>query len=941
MSPPIFIVESSNKASSIFDLLGQKIDTLVIRTTPLEVILSSQGEGLKNGRSFLFEPNSDNKETTEKILSSLENEIYLAFDRDHRGEYWSWMIYEFIDSNGERQKRPKRIYFDSLTREGIQTGIENPSDDYYKKGFSFQIGLLFDRLLGDHLERLTDSIKGPGGLPMRFPILTLLFFLAERENEIREFSPSNKGLIVAKLSSREGEFEAKLKTAGNITEDGLLKSKDEFKKVMSLLKEEEFQAKTVSSVSKKFPPPVPFNTLSLVQEAYLQLKMPPDKTMRLARELFHGIKVDEINHGLISFFLTAETSLPKNVSSILRESIPNAQGEASPDTYRIANEGEDLPIIPLMPHITTELVAKALSEEAADLYGLIRARALASQMGEASGENIEVIFHAGDECAFSAGKTYITEKGHFRLYQSMGEKDLIADSSITNIQEGQVFDVVKTFVEPTSGIPPEYYTLETIFSDLIEMGIGMDSMLEAGLTDLLQMGYLEIASQGTLHPRENCSKLVNLIDRILPNMPGLNLSAYFMQTVDEVTSGRKELSEALSQFDQILHMHGNTLTRAGISTIEVKNKETSQGPSPDVDMTQKQAIEIVGEKKTRDRPIIIGTAPQDSQADSVTAFEFHSMKEPPIQKEQPTDQIKIKDKTIEKDKLKSESLSKAEDSHFKVSKEPETVSAPPEDDAPMGAPPLEVETGKKTEVPEHERLPETKADRDTLSQSDQEIGEEIVDVKPETSEQAAKEKEARGKELLPEILEITKEIVSAGEEPEYKTEGEEPEERYCPDCGRAMRLKEDIHGKFWGCEGFPECRHTESFNKLVMKMICPVCHKGEVITERTQVGKQFYVCSEKDCEFITWYLPHAVTCPECKNPFLVEKKDSKGRILLRCPMAGCHYVEIPSDSLTSTTSPKVTSPKKTPKVKKVIVKAKGGRRKPTRKVVRRVRVKAK
>lgn len=34
-------------------------------------------------------------------------------------------------------------------------------------------------------------------------------------------------------------------------------------------------------------------------------------------------------------------------------------------------------------------------------------------------------------------------------------------------------------------------------------------------------------------------------------------------------------------------------------------------------------------------------------------------------------------------------------------------------------------------------------------------------------------------------------------------------EKACPECGRAMRLRESKKGKFWGCSGWPDCHHTE------------------------------------------------------------------------------------------------------------------------------------
>lgn len=35
-------------------------------------------------------------------------------------------------------------------------------------------------------------------------------------------------------------------------------------------------------------------------------------------------------------------------------------------------------------------------------------------------------------------------------------------------------------------------------------------------------------------------------------------------------------------------------------------------------------------------------------------------------------------------------------------------------------------------------------------------------------------------------------------------------EKLCPDCGLPMKKRSGRFGEFWGCTGFPDCRHTEN-----------------------------------------------------------------------------------------------------------------------------------
>ena len=613
MTMALFLSESSAKSATIADLIGEKIDSLIITTPPVKVILHSKEEDKKEGKAFSFETIPASKEIVDTILSYADKGIFIAFDPDQRGEYMTWLISEFIKTHCHMSTRPKRIHLDCLTMEGLRESVKSPVENHYENGFAFYVRSLFDRLLVDNIEKITGKREGPSGLPYNFQTLTFLFFLNEREDEIENFSPSNKWQIRATVNSIKGEFEAKLETMGDITQDGVLKNKEEVEKALKYVAEKEFLVKSVSRVSKKIDTPSPFDTVNLVQEAFLQLKFNPEKTLKLSQELFHGTNINGNNHGIISSFITNEVDLPEERAQTLKEYILQTHGENVLGSYTVSYEGERIPVIPLLPEITPDQIAKALSQEAGNLYQLIRNRAFASQMKEAYGENVEVIIQVGDECTFSAFKTCITEKGYLDIYQNMEEKDLLVQEPISTLCEGQTLNLVNTYAEPSSGVPPEYYTLEAIFSDLAEMGISMDFLMAASLKELIQKDYIEITSRGVIRPRENCSKVVQLIDHAFPTMSGLNLSAYFSQTVDEVVSGRKDLNEALSQFSQTLTMHVNKTSKAGDSIPRRGETEAAQ----------KQAMKTQVQEKGRVESILRGVPRGERRRDTATVIKSH------------------------------------------------------------------------------------------------------------------------------------------------------------------------------------------------------------------------------------------------------------------------------------------------------------------------------
>ncbi|MBW2645008.1 MAG: topoisomerase DNA-binding C4 zinc finger domain-containing protein [Deltaproteobacteria bacterium] len=109
-----------------------------------------------------------------------------------------------------------------------------------------------------------------------------------------------------------------------------------------------------------------------------------------------------------------------------------------------------------------------------------------------------------------------------------------------------------------------------------------------------------------------------------------------------------------------------------------------------------------------------------------------------------------------------------------------------------------------------------------------------------------------------------------------------------------MQVKRGRFGLFWACTGYPQCHHTEPYEeKDSSDMDFPVCNNGKVQISRTKIGKNFFVCSDKECEFVAWSQPHAMPCPVCGHPFLVEKKNARGEVSLKCPKSGCKHQQSP------------------------------------------------
>jgi DNA topoisomerase-1 len=114
----------------------------------------------------------------------------------------------------------------------------------------------------------------------------------------------------------------------------------------------------------------------------------------------------------------------------------------------------------------------------------------------------------------------------------------------------------------------------------------------------------------------------------------------------------------------------------------------------------------------------------------------------------------------------------------------------------------------------------------------------------------------------------------------------EPTGEDCPECGKALVLRQGAYGEFVSCSGYPKCKYIKQ--NLIEGMKCPKCGTGDIAERKARRGNVFWGCTnyskgKKDaCDFSSNLKPVAMKCPECDSPYLVEKVLKSG-IFLECP----------------------------------------------------------
>lgn len=124
-------------------------------------------------------------------------------------------------------------------------------------------------------------------------------------------------------------------------------------------------------------------------------------------------------------------------------------------------------------------------------------------------------------------------------------------------------------------------------------------------------------------------------------------------------------------------------------------------------------------------------------------------------------------------------------------------------------------------------------------------------------------------------------------------EAAEPEvsDEKCDKCGQPMLIKSGRYGKYLACSGYPACKNIQPLNKPKGTGVsCPECKQGELTEKKSRYGKMFYSCNRyPDCKFALWDPPVPQPCPKCGFPVLVKKVYKKKGEFLKCPKEGCDY----------------------------------------------------
>ena len=936
MAKALVIVESPAKAKTINKYLGKNFIVKASLGHVKDLPKKDLAVDVENG----FQPKYEVIEGKKKLMQELRDaakgveSVYLAADPDREGEAICWHLQEELkgktSANGKSPDGPKffRVMFNEITKKSIDKAFEKPSQVNINLVDAQQARRVLDRLVGYKISPLLwDKVRR--GLSAGRVQTVAVRVIVEREREVRAFVKQEYWTLDANISAKKPPaFDARLFRKGEeapvipdqATADGLVADLEGAKYVV----------KSVGTKEKRRNPVAPFITSTLQQESSRKLRFSVKRTMMLAQQLYEGVEVgSEGSVGLITYMRTDSTRVSDDAVIEVREFVSGKFGPqyipATANIYKSKKDAQDAheAVRPTSAMRTPEEMAKYLAEDQLKLYRLIWMRFLASQMNPAVFDQTTIDLDAkgvsGTEYTFRATGSVEKFDGFLKVYEegkdTKDEEDDELKHKLPAVTQGEELKLRHLKPEQHFTEPPPRYTEATLVKKLESDGVGRPSTYASILSTIQEREYVT-KEGGKFKPTELGMVVTDLLLESFNDIFDVRYTARMEQELDSIEDGTLDWRLAMGEFyERFMKDLGNA--EENMTNIKRMEKPT--------ELKCEKCGKALVVKWGQHGSFLACTGYPDFSPRSTESDLENLDKEVAVRRERTRKDVETR---LEKIKARHEA---------DLEKLDKRIAEPGLTDRDAFERREKIRTRFDHDLEKLEnRLTERRMnDRSGIESR---LGT-ILARYPQMREfyEVDLQDTGEGCALLwrrkENLCTYTRELTVDLPEIEKGDLGEQGEEEYCENCGRPMVLKKGRFGTFFACTGYPDCKTTKQIggaqkkadvlldekcpqcgSNMVQKygrfgeftacsnypackfvkqktigVKCPECSEGEVVERRSRRGKTFFGCNRyPDCAFVAWARPVPEACPECGNPYLVEKYLKAGAFL-QCPATGCKY----------------------------------------------------
>ena len=541
----LVIVESPTKASTIKRYLGN--DYKVMASYGHIRDLAKDGEdnlGIDINNNFLprYEiAEGKNALVTRLLKASKEaEEVYLATDPDREGEAISWHLAKVLNLD---LNTTKRLEFHEITSYGIKNALDNIRLVDQNLVNSQETRRIIDRIIGFKLSQLVNrKLKSKSAGRVQSVVLKLL---VDREREIAAFVPKEKWNIDLILGYGRHKLEASLtKINGEKIE---IPNETEKNKIVSLIPST-LIVKSISEEEKKHYARPAYVTSSLQIDAFSKYKFSTSKTMKVAQELFEGIKTKKGLVGLITYMRTDSTRLAPLFVSQVKKFIEDNYGKEYVGKGNTVGSNKALvqdaheAIRPTHIELTPEAIKDDLTTDQYKLYSLIYNRALASIMAPRVSLDKEIVFEVnGLEFVSKCSKTIFD--GHTKISTDKKSKEKYIDFDINVGDECSVKEIKE---QQEFSKPPVRYSEARLVKEMEDLGIGRPSTY-ASTIETIKKTYAKV-EEGVLIPTDQGFLTNDKLQEFFKSFINVKYTANMEKELDDIATSKLTKEVALNEF---------------------------------------------------------------------------------------------------------------------------------------------------------------------------------------------------------------------------------------------------------------------------------------------------------------------------------------------------------------------------------------------------------
>ena len=540
----LVIVESPAKAKTIGKFLGSRYKVIASVGHVRDLPKSKMGIDIEDN----YEPKYINIRGKGDVIKELKKEakkakrVLLATDPDREGEAISWHIAHIL---GIEKEEDCRIEFNEITKDAIKNAVKTPRVVNQSVVDAQQARRVVDRLVGYSISPLLWK-KIRRGLSAGRVQSVALRIICEREKEIQAFVPEEYWSVTAALEEKKEAFQGMLqKYKGKKIE---IKNKEEADKIYKDLENNDFVVNKVVTKEKKRKPSPPFTTSSLQQEASTRLGFFTKRTMSTAQQLYEGIDLKgEGTVGLVTYIRTDSTRISDEAKENAKQYIIENLSSDYIGNNVWKNKKKDIQdaheaIRPTYIEKHPKDIKDSLSKDQYKLYKLIWERYLASQMVSAifDSHQIELL---NNDYLFKASGSQMKFDGFLRIY-SFSE---VKESTLPEVEEGQVIKCNEILPEQHHTQPPARYTEAGLVKDLEELNIGRPSTYVPIITTLLARRYVA-REKKSLYPTDLGFLVTSIMETYFSKIVNVSFTSTMEEDLDNVEAREVDWKDVVGDF---------------------------------------------------------------------------------------------------------------------------------------------------------------------------------------------------------------------------------------------------------------------------------------------------------------------------------------------------------------------------------------------------------